>query len=592
MKSTDKESKSKSQPSGLDKIKSLHRRLSAKASIRKMASTELTRQEKEAKPQIKIGPYILMETIGKGSFATVKLGVYEGTNNKVAVKILNREKIKSLDVVGKLKKEITNMRLIKHPHVITLYQVMSTPSDIFMFMEYVSGGELFEYIVSHGRLKVPEARRLFQQLISGVDYCHRQKVVHRDIKPENILIDSCRNLKIADFGLSSNLLDGCFLRTSCGSLNYSSPELISGKLYAGAELDIWSCAVTCYAMLCGCLPFDDENSAILMKKIKSGIFPTPDYLEKNAVKLLLHMLQVDPMKRATVKDIIQHEWFKKDLPAYLFPPINESEASIIDIDAVREVCNKYDVIEEEVTSALLGDDAHNQLSIAYYLFVDNKRVDTSADRLSKMSMDDYYQAPSGNSLQKQRHPERMPNQGKISSTLENVNPTPNHTNGEIQKSPSLKKAKWHLGIRSQSKPEDIMEEVFRAMGQLDFEWKLLNAFHVIIRKKPSDPSIDMPKLSLQLYQVDSKSFLLDFKNLIDEELPNFGSGASSRHTSITMLTKAHLRNSKSGSLPQSQLAEIEQNQSTPPFPTLPLNKQSQTMQFFQMSASLIEALSR
>uniref|UniRef100_A0AC35TVQ5 Non-specific serine/threonine protein kinase n=1 Tax=Rhabditophanes sp. KR3021 TaxID=114890 RepID=A0AC35TVQ5_9BILA len=594
LKPTDKSGKSKSQPSGLDRVKSLHRRLSAKAFIRKMASTELTKQEREAKPQMKIGPYILMETLGNGTFGKVVRARYEGTDNQVAVKILNREKIRHLDVVAKIRREITNLKLFNHPHIIKLYQVISTPSDIFMFMEFVSGGELFDYIVSHGRLKTEEARRFFQQIISGVDYCHRHMVVHRDLKPENLLLDDKLNVKIADFGLCAVTVDGDFLRTSCGSPSYASPEVISGKLYAGAEVDIWSCGCILYALLCGTLPFDDEVVSTLFKKIKAGIFPIPDYLEKSVVKLLLHMLQVDPMKRATIKDILNHEWFKKDLSAYLFPPINESEASIIDIDAVREVCKKYNVTEEEVTSALLSDDPHNQLSIAYYLFVDNKRIDSNVDKMSKMTMDDYYQVPSGNSLTKsvqQRHPETMPNQGKISSTLENVNPLGTNTGIAGQKSPNFKKAKWHLGIRSQSKPEDIMTEVFRAMKQLDFEWKMLNAFHVVVRKKPSDPSHHMPKMSLQLYQVDNKSFLLDFKNLIDEEMPADSSCPSSRHASISMSMKPSFRGSRSGSLPQGQLAEIDQNQ-TPPLSPAIFNKQSQTMQFFLDCSSLIEALAR
>uniref|UniRef100_A0A914NRH4 non-specific serine/threonine protein kinase n=1 Tax=Meloidogyne incognita TaxID=6306 RepID=A0A914NRH4_MELIC len=310
-----------------------------------MASVELSKADREAKAQIKIGNYILKETLGVGTFGKVKVGIHEATGYKVAVKILNRQKIMTLDVVGKIRREILNLSLFRHPHIIKLYQVISTPTDIFMVMEYVSGGELFDYIVKHGRLRTHEARRFFQQIMSGVDYCHRHMVVHRDLKPENLLLDERNNVKIADFGLSNIMTDGDFLRTSCGSPNYAAPEVISGKLYAGPEVDVWSCGVILYALLCGTLPFDDEHVPTLFRKIKSGIFPIPDYLEKSVVNLLLHMLQVDPMKRATIKDAINHEWFRIDLPAYLFPPINESEASIVDIDAVSEVCYRYNVSE-------------------------------------------------------------------------------------------------------------------------------------------------------------------------------------------------------------------------------------------------------
>uniref|UniRef100_A0A8D0A5B7 5'-AMP-activated protein kinase catalytic subunit alpha-1 n=1 Tax=Sander lucioperca TaxID=283035 RepID=A0A8D0A5B7_SANLU len=179
--------------------------------------------------RVKIGHYILGDTLGVGTFGKVKVGQHELTKHQVAVKILNRQKIRSLDVVGKIRREIQNLKLFRHPHIIKLYQVISTPTDIFMVMEYVSGGELFDYICKNGKLDEKESRRLFQQIISAVDYCHRHMVVHRDLKPENVLLDAHMNAKIADFGLSNMMSDGEFLRTSCGSPNYAAPEVISGR---------------------------------------------------------------------------------------------------------------------------------------------------------------------------------------------------------------------------------------------------------------------------------------------------------------------------------------------------------------------------
>lgn len=147
-------------------------------------------------PPVKIGHYILGRTLGIGTFGKVKVGEHQLTKHKVAVKILNRQKIKSLDVVGKIRREIQNLKLFRHPHIIKLYQVISTPTDIFMIMEYVSGGELFDYIVKHGKLQEHEARRFFQQIISGVDYCHRHMIVHRDLKPENLLLDHNMHVKV------------------------------------------------------------------------------------------------------------------------------------------------------------------------------------------------------------------------------------------------------------------------------------------------------------------------------------------------------------------------------------------------------------
>nr|KAG5703926.1 hypothetical protein BaRGS_008185 [Batillaria attramentaria] len=238
-------------------------------------------------------------------------------------------------------------------------------------------------------LKEPEARKFFQQIISGVWYCHRHMVVHRDLKPENLLLDAQGGVKIADFGLSNMMHDGEFLRTSCGSPNYAAPEVISGKLYAGPEVDIWSCGVILYALLCGTLPFDDEHVPTLFRKIKSGIFAIPDYLNKEVVSLLCHMLQVDPLKRATIKDIREHEWFKKDLPEYLFPSPTDSDASIVDLEVIQEICEKFNVDEREVHRALLSGDPHDQLNIAYHLIIDNKRL---ADEASEYR--DFYLASS------------------------------------------------------------------------------------------------------------------------------------------------------------------------------------------------------
>src|SRR5271156_3653986 len=202
------------------------------------------------------------------------------------------------------------------------YTVIKTPTEIIMVLEY-AGGELFDYIVQNGKMREDEARRFFQQIICAVEYCHRHKIVHRDLKPENLLLDQNMNVKIADFGLSNIMTDGNFLKTSCGSPNYAAPEVISGKLYAGPEVDVWSCGVILYVLLVGRLPFDDDFIPALFKKIAAGSFVTPAFLSPAAVKLIKSMLQVNPVQRITVQDIRRDPWFEKDLPAYLQPPVEE-----------------------------------------------------------------------------------------------------------------------------------------------------------------------------------------------------------------------------------------------------------------------------
>uniref|UniRef100_K1Q1C5 non-specific serine/threonine protein kinase n=1 Tax=Magallana gigas TaxID=29159 RepID=K1Q1C5_MAGGI len=546
--------------------------------------------------QVKIGHYILGDTLGIGTFGKVKIATHQLTNHKVAVKILNRQKIKSLDVVSKIKREIQNLKLFRHPHIIKLYQVISTPTDIFMVMEYVSGGELFDYIVKHGKLKEPEARRFFQQIISGVDYCHRHMVVHRDLKPENLLLDSSLNVKIADFGLSNMMHDGEFLRTSCGSPNYAAPEVISGKLYAGPEVDIWSCGVILYALLCGTLPFDDEHVPTLFRKIKSGIFAVPDYLNKEVVSLLCLMLQVDPLKRATIAQIRDHDWFQKDLPTYLFPSPQDQDASIVEMDVIREICEKFGVTEYEVQRALLSNDPHDQLNIAYHLIVDNRRL---AGEVTDVELQEFYLASSPPpdsfllaSSPMRPHPERMPEMKNTTHTLEPVS-------SAKQLGAQAKKAKWHLGIRSQSKPLDIMHEVFRAMKTLDYEWKIVTPYHVRVRRK-NPVSGRFSKMSLQLYQVDQKSYLLDFKSLSNVEIHESMSSSSSLEggrmplsppsscSDLDPVTDTVLLMPESASTSESFCSNLDEKMDIDEEQP----RQHQTLEFFEMCASLITTLAR
>src|SRR5271154_4513610 len=205
---------------------------------------------------------------------------------------------------------------------ITRYTVIKTQQEIIMVLEY-AGGELFDYIVKHGRLSENKARKLFQQIICAVEYCHRHKIVHRDLKPENLLLDTDLNVKIADFGLSNIMTDGNFLKTSCGSPNYAAPEVINGKLYAGPEVDVWSCGVILYVLLVGRLPFDDEHIPSLFAKIARGHYTVPSYMSHGASSLIKKMLAVNPVHRATIEEIRQDPWFLKDLPNYLKPPVEE-----------------------------------------------------------------------------------------------------------------------------------------------------------------------------------------------------------------------------------------------------------------------------
>ncbi|ORX44641.1 Ampk Kdaid-like protein [Piromyces finnis] len=327
-----------------------------------------------AQNPMKIGNYILMETLGVGSFGKVKLAVHSTTGHRVAMKIINRRRIATMNMVERIKREIQYLKLLRHPHIIKLYEVITTPTDIIMVMEYAPF-ELFNFIVEKGKVTEDETRRFFQQIISAVEYCHRHKIVHRDLKPENVLLDENYNVKIADFGLSNIMTDGDFLKTSCGSPNYAAPEVINGKLYAGPEVDVWSCGVMLYVMLCGRLPFDDEYIPLLFKKISGGIFTLPSHLSPETKQLLSSMLVVDPLKRITIENIRKNKWFNTNLPDYL-KPITSSPydlSSNIDENIINELRKKLGYSREQILRGLKSE-GENQIKVACALVIDHKRM--------------------------------------------------------------------------------------------------------------------------------------------------------------------------------------------------------------------------
>lgn len=232
------------------------------------------------------------------------------------------------------------------------------------------------------QLSESEARHFFQQIVAAIDYCHHHGVVHRDLKPENLLLDYNRNIKVADFGLSNSTTDGNFLKTSCGSPNYAAPEVISGSPYAGPEVDVWSCGVILYALLCGSLPFDDENIGNLFRKIKSGVYNLPTHLTDMARHLIASTLMVDPGKRISVFGIRNHPWFQLALPPYLSlcPAEVDAEACDrkIDEDAVQQVVKlgfegitSPEQVEKAVSIAnVVG---WNDVAVAYELIAETKR---------------------------------------------------------------------------------------------------------------------------------------------------------------------------------------------------------------------------
>ncbi|GKU92626.1 hypothetical protein SLEP1_g6333 [Rubroshorea leprosula] len=282
----------------------------------------------------RVGKYELGKTLGEGTFAKVKFARNIETGENVAIKILDKEKVLKHKMIGQIKREISTMKLIRHPNVIRLYEVMASKSKIYIVLEFVTGGELFDKIASRGRLKEDEARKYFQQLINAVDYCHSRGVYHRDLKPENLLLDANGVLKVSDFGLSAlpqQVRDDGLLHTTCGTPNYVAPEVINNKGYDGAKADLWSCGVILFILMAGYLPFEDSNLMALYKKIFKADFTCPPWFSSSAKKLILRILEPNPLKRITIAEVIENDWFKK---GYKPPSFEQADVSLADVDGI------------------------------------------------------------------------------------------------------------------------------------------------------------------------------------------------------------------------------------------------------------------
>ncbi|XP_039219305.1 serine/threonine-protein kinase MARK2 isoform X4 [Crotalus tigris] len=254
-----------------------------------------------------IGNYRLLKTIGKGNFAKVKLARHVLTGKEVAVKIIDKTQLNSSSL-QKLFREVRIMKVLNHPNIVKLFEVIETDKTLYLVMEYASGGEVFDYLVAHGRMKEKEARAKFRQIVSAVQYCHQKFIVHRDLKAENLLLDADMNIKIADFGFSNEFTFGNKLDTFCGSPPYAAPELFQGKKYDGPEVDVWSLGVILYTLVSGSLPFDGQNLKELRERVLRGKYRIPFYMSTDCENLLKKFLILNPSKRGTLEQIMKDRW--------------------------------------------------------------------------------------------------------------------------------------------------------------------------------------------------------------------------------------------------------------------------------------------
>ncbi|KAK7060913.1 serine/threonine-protein kinase gin4 [Paramarasmius palmivorus] len=339
-----------------------------------------------------IGAWKMGRTIGKGASGRVKLARNAKTGQMAAVKIVSKSflfsRSESLSHVAdeaeykelSLQREIIVMKLIEHPNVMRLYDVWDLPDEIYLILEYVQGGELFDYLCEKGRLSVSEALAYFQQIIHAVDYCHHFNIAHRDLKPENILLDADFNVKIADFGMAIFQSD-TMLRTSCGSPHYAAPEVVSGGAYDGPKADIWSCGIILHALLVGRLPFDDEDCGLLLKKVGKGIFEMPRDIPPLAQDLLRRMLTKDVKRRITMAQIQTHPFFTSQKPKLQKQSLPHLEniarplqsANDVDAEVLNNLRTLWKDTPEDTIIARLTSQEQNWEKGVYHLLCEYRR---------------------------------------------------------------------------------------------------------------------------------------------------------------------------------------------------------------------------
>ena len=311
--------------------------------------------------------YKIIKDLGKGTFGQVKLAIHNQTKEKVAIKVLVKDQIKDEGDRRRVSREIHILKIIRHPNITQLYEIYEDDKELYLIMELSPNGELFDYIVSQKRVKEVEACRFYQQIIDGIEYMHKLNIVHRDLKPENLLLDDKMNIKIIDFGLSNLYEPGKLLKTACGSPCYAAPEMIAGKRYKGLKVDIWSSGVILFALLCGYLPFDDNDTQQLYRKIMKGDYQIPSFVSSKARDLLKRVLNTDPKSRYDIKQIKSHPWFKVykgyvDVQKGLIVDYNDIPIDKVSISAVSNLGYDGDTIVQSVVN-----NRHNKLSTLYYL---------------------------------------------------------------------------------------------------------------------------------------------------------------------------------------------------------------------------------
>ena len=342
----------------------------------------LPRSEKLAR----VGLYDLEKILGKGNFATVRLGKHRLTGSTVAVKVVDKKELDPANL-DKIQREIMILRKLSHENIIQLYQVMETEHFIHIVTEYAATGELFDFIIENGKLSEQEAASKFSQILKAIHHCHQNKVVHRDLKAENLLLDQRGTIKLADFGFSNYFTPGETLATWCGSPPYAAPELFEGKPYDGQKADIWSLGVILYILVSGSLPFDGQTLQELRSRIVSCQFRIPFYISENCEDLIKSLLVLEPEQRISVEMIAQHSWLGSMLDystkQSFLAEICHSASSPLVVQQDEHLIDQVALLagggttSSQVRASVLSNNC-DHLSAMYHMLLCNRRDEISA----------------------------------------------------------------------------------------------------------------------------------------------------------------------------------------------------------------------
>lgn len=462
--------------------------------------------------KLKLDHYIIGKTLGVGGFGKVKLAKHEFTGCPVAIKMVNKKKVKSKSMSLKIQREIRLLKYFNHPNMIKLYQVLDTDLNIYIVMEYVPGGELFHLVSEQEGLTEKDARRLFRQIISGIEYCHQNLVAHRDLKLENILVDERGNIKIVDFGLSNFMKDGQFLKTGCGSIHYAPPEIILGKPYTGAEVDVWSTGVILYTMLAGFLPFDEDNEILLVKRICSADFSIPQHFSPEAADLLKQMIRVHPLQRIRIVDIKKHPWFtQSEIPSLLMAnQAQEFKSHIRVSEPILKRLLKYNMDFQGMDLQEIKDSIickkNYSFVIAYQLLLDEQKKEQYQIEVLK---EELFFGPVTKALE---------------SNLREMNQLYNQT---LRKPHEGKMKKhWVYGFVYKCSPEKCMSALLKTLAEVGVGVSIKSADYClkcVVEDKqeaqteiPAESSAVLPSLiefTIQVYRIDktNEAHMIDIK---------------------------------------------------------------------------------